>query len=207
MQTSAGAEVRFGSGFFERRSTHSFERQGAAAVQKVLVSACLLGRQVRYDGGHKQSTSSVLQRWLALGRVVAVCPEVAAGLTIPRPPAEISSGLGGAAVLSGNARVVGIAGEDFTQPFIDGARHALEQALVHGIRVAVLKEGSPSCGSHRIYDGTFSNSTVHGRGVTAHLLQTVGVHVFNEAQFEAADSLLQTLDCQPVDTGSGRSTG
>ena len=77
-----------------------------ASLEHVLVSACLLGSPVRYDGSHKRSTSDVLPRWLTEGRVVAVWPEVAGGLPVPRPPTEIAGGAGGAAVLAGLARVV-----------------------------------------------------------------------------------------------------
>jgi uncharacterized protein YbbK (DUF523 family) len=136
-------------------------------MEFVLVSSCLIGNPVRYDGAHKRSGSEVLQRWLTEGRVVPVCPEVAGGLPVPRPPAEIAGGAGGAAVLSGLVQVVDPAGNDHSAEFISGARHALEQALARGICIAVLKEGSPSCGSSHIHDGTFSGTRVHGRGVTA----------------------------------------
>jgi uncharacterized protein YbbK (DUF523 family) len=165
-------------------------------VEHVLVSACLLGTPVRYDGAHKRSASDVLQRWLAEGRVVAVCPEVAGGLPVPRPPAEIAGGAGGAAVLAGLARVVDPAANDLTMAFVSGARQALEQARSRGIRIAVLKEGSPSCGSQLIHDGSFSAARVQGRGVTAALLASAGVRVFSEEQFEEACEYLRLLEMQ-----------
>jgi len=163
-------------------------------MQLVLVSSCLIGSRVRYDGAHKRSGSEVLQRWLSEGRVVAVCPEVAGGLPIPRPPAEIAGGAGGAAVLAGLAKVVDAAANDLAAEFISGARYALAQAQAKGIRIAVLKEGSPSCGSSYIYDGTFTTRRVHGLGVTAALLANAGVRVFSEEQFEEASELLQSLE-------------
>jgi uncharacterized protein YbbK (DUF523 family) len=163
-------------------------------MERVLVSACLLGRTVRYDGGHKQSPSDVLGRWLAQGRVVAVCPEVAGGLPVPRPPAEITSGHGGDAVWSGAARVLGADRQDFTPAFVAGARHALAQAEAEGIRVAVLKNGRPSCGSSVIRDGSFTGRAIAGRGVTAELLASAGIQVFSEDRFEDADRLLLELE-------------
>lgn len=95
-------------------------------MEFVLVSSCRIGHPVRYDGGHKRSGSEVLQRWLTEGRVVPVCPEIAGGLPVPRPPAEIAGGAGGAAVLAGRVQVVDPAGNDLSAEFMAGARHALE---------------------------------------------------------------------------------
>lgn len=163
-------------------------------MQKILVSACLMGQPVRYNGEHKRSASEVLRRWMADGRVIPVCPEVAGGLTVPRPPAEILGGAGGAAVLARRARVIDPAGNDLTAAFISGAGHALEQVRANGIRIAVLKAGSPSCGNEFIYDGTFSATRVPGQGVTAALLAGAGVRVFNERQFDEASDWLENLE-------------
>ena len=153
-------------------------------LPKVLVSACLLGQPVRYDGrasGHPD----VLQAWQREGRVVPLCPEVAGGLPTPRPPAEIPGGQGGA-VLDGDAQVVTIVGEDVSAAFLAGARLALELVRRHGIRVAVLKSGSPSCGNRLVYDGTFSGSKINGEGVTSALLRREGVLVFSELELDEA---------------------
>lgn len=162
-------------------------------MEAVLVSACLLGEAVRYNGGDKRSESDILQRWLREGRVVAVCPEVAGGLPVPRPPAEIVDGAGGPSVLAGTVRVVASNAQDVTAEFVKGAQTAAELARAHRIRVAVLKEGSPSCGSSYTYDGTFTGTRVSHPGVTTALLQQAGVHVFSEQQFAEADALLQRL--------------
>ena len=163
-------------------------------MQFVLVSSCLLGSPVRYNGAHKRSGSEVLQRWLDEGRVVAVCPEVAGGLPVPRPPAEIVGGAGGAKVIAGFVKVVDPQGNDVSAHFIAGAQHALRQAQLKDIRVAVLKEGSPSCGSGYIYDGTFTGTRVAERGVTSALLESAGVKVFNEEQFAQADEVLMQME-------------
>lgn len=159
----------------------------------ILVSACLLGERVRYNGGDQRCAHPVLQRWLAEGRVIPFCPEVAAGAPVPRPPSEITDGAGGSSVLSGTARVIEPDGNDVTAVFIKGAGLALAQARAQGARIAVLKEGSPSCGSGIIYDGRFAGCKLPGQGVTAALLQQAGLAVFSEAQLAAADSLLEQL--------------
>ncbi|ORL67637.1 DUF523 domain-containing protein [Pseudomonas putida] len=159
---------------------------------KVLVSACLLGQSVRYDGrdsGHPD----LLQRWQAEGRVVALCPEMAGGLPTPRPPAEIPGGQGGA-VLDGQAQVVTVAGSDVSAAFLAGARQALALVRQYGIRVAVLKSGSPSCGNRLTYDGTFSGVKVAGEGVTTALLRREGVQVFSELELDAAQRALADLE-------------
>jgi len=149
-------------------------------VRQVLVSACLLGEKVRFDGGDKRSTHPVLARWLAEGRVVAVCPEVSGGLGVPRPPAQRRG-----------QQVVTDAGADVTAQFERGARVALELAQRLGLEVAVLKEGSPSCGSAEVHDGTFSGRRVPGQGTTTALLRQHGVRVFSEAQLDEADALVR----------------
>jgi uncharacterized protein YbbK (DUF523 family) len=146
-----------------------------------LVSACLLGIRTRYDGGCCPVYQLI--QLAARGLAVPVCPEVAGGLPVPRPPAEIVGG-DGQAVLDGQARVLTIDGEDVTEAFLSGARQALETAQCLGIRQAVLKEDSPSCGLGRIYDGTFSDRMVSGQGVAAALLQRNGITVLSEEDLE-----------------------
>jgi uncharacterized protein YbbK (DUF523 family) len=154
-------------------------------VIKVVVSACLLGSPVRYDGRDKKSDHPVIRRWLEEGRVVSVCPEMLGGLPTPRPPSEI---------VAGTRKVVTPAGQDVTEAFERGARVAAEQASAHDVRVAILKEGSPSCGSTFVYDGTFTRSRVAGEGVTTGLLRERGVAVFSEEQLDAADAYVMALE-------------
>jgi uncharacterized protein YbbK (DUF523 family) len=162
---------------------------------KVLVSACLLGEPVRYHGGHARCSSGILSRWQREGRLVSVCPEVAGGLGAPRPAAEIV-GESGAAVLDGVARIVDTSGYDATGPFLAGARLALQAAQTNGVQVAILKDGSPSCGSRFIYDGTFTGTRRQGTGVTAALLRRAGVRVFSETDIEAADAWIKELEAK-----------
>ncbi len=99
-----------------------------AAIQKILVSACLLGQPVRYNAAHKRVDDELLARWLAEGRIVAVCPEVAGGLPVPRAPAEIEPGRSAAQVWLHQARVLDVHGADVTTEFVRGAEHALAVA-------------------------------------------------------------------------------
>ena len=160
---------------------------------KVLVSACLLGAPVRYNGKDKKSDHAILRRWVEEGRVVSVCPEVLGGLGTPRPPAEIVR-------IGGLRRVTTDQGRDVTAEFERGASDTLDQALRHEARVAILKEGSPSCGSAYVYDGTFTSTRVDGaEGMTTALLRSRGIRVFSENQLEAAAEYLASLDAGPPD--------
>ena len=151
-----------------------------------LVSACLLGICATYDG------SSHLQPHLielvARGRIVPVCPEVAGGLPIPRPPAEIVGG-DGCTVLDGQAHVLTCDGDDVTEAFIAGAQVALETAQRFGIRTAVLQPRSPSCGPCQVYDGRFSGCLVPGPGVAAALLMRHGIKVVSPDELEGSGSV------------------
>ena len=163
-------------------------------MEYVLVSSCLLGNAVRYDGHGKLSLNPILQQWIEEGRVVPVCPEVESGMPIPRPPAEITNGQGGISVLAGTARVMDNDGCDVTLQFIDGADLALKKVEARGIRIAVLKDGSPSCGSSYTYDGSFLGRKVQQVGVTAERLRRAGVLVFNEEQFKIAQSEIERFE-------------
>ncbi len=160
-------------------------------MQKILVSRCLLGEKVRYDGG-AHGPFGQLQRWMAEGRVVPLCPEMAGGLPTPRAPAEIPGGQG-AEVLFGVRRVLTATGEDVSTAFLRGAETALALVRQHGIRIALLKARSPSCGNLENYDGSFSGVRVPGEGVTAAALRQAGVQVFNEEQLAEAAAALAML--------------
>ncbi|MEW9900560.1 DUF523 domain-containing protein [Chitinivorax sp. PXF-14] len=166
---------------------------GMGAPGKILVSACLLGANVRYNAIPCGAVAPILAQWLGEGRVVPVCPEVAGGLPTPRPAAEISGG-DGRRVWLGQARVMTTAGDDVSRAFQAGAQAALALVRSHGIRIAVLKARSPSCGNAQIYDGSFSATRIDGMGVTAALLAEHGVAVFNEDELEQADALLRRLE-------------
>ena len=161
-------------------------------MEKMLVSACLLGERVRYNGIVKNFESHILASWNRRGCAVAICPEVAGGLPVPRPSSEIS-GSDGYQALNGNKKVINIKGQDVTKYFLDGAQKALELASLFGIRLAILKEGSPSCGSNYIYDGSFSGIKKPGKGVTAALLEENGIRVFSEREIFKVEKYLKLL--------------
>jgi uncharacterized protein YbbK (DUF523 family) len=152
-------------------------------MEKILVSACLLGEPVRYNGGPATSEDPLLLRWLKEGRLVSFCPEMAGGLGTPRPRAERQA-----------LRVVTEAGADVTVAFTRGAELARDVARQHRIRVAILKDGSPSCGSTYIHDGTFAGRRVAGAGVTTECLRRAGVRVFSDQQLREAAEYLEALE-------------
>lgn len=158
-------------------------------MNKVLVSACLLGDKVRYDGRSLSTSSPILQRWIDMGRVISICPEVSSGMSIPRVPAEIDGG-DGYDVLKGNMSVIEKTGNNVTEDFLRGANNALSLCQAEQITVAVLTEFSPSCGSSSVYSGDFSGRRVNGVGVTAALLINNGIKVFSQHELTEANNLL-----------------
>lgn len=158
---------------------------------KILVSACLAGFAVRYNGQAKSAHEALLAKWREEGRLVTVCPEVAAGMPVPRPPAEIEAHRTGAEVLAGHAFIADDTGADVTALFIAGARYALDRALAENCRYALLADGSPSCGSTFIYDGSFSKTTHSATGVTTALLQQHGIRVFAPSQIAELANLVE----------------
>jgi len=159
-------------------------------MQTIIVSACLLGQKVRYDGAEKTIIDADFE-WLSQHHnVIAFCPEVAGGLPTPRAAAEISSGTGND-VLNNAALVIDNSGQDVTNAFVVGAQLALEKCQDLQINYAILTERSPSCGSTEIYDGSFNGIKKSGLGVTAALLKQHGITVFNQHQIKQLRSLLE----------------
>lgn len=143
----------------------------------LIVSACLAGVKCKYNG--EDNFNPRCRELLAAGRVQLVCPEQLGGLPTPRVPAEIQGG-SGEDVLDGQSRVLNREGQDMTEAFLRGAQETLRIARLVGAEGAVLKEGSPSCGSTLIYDGTFQGRKKAGQGVTAALLRREGLPVWSE---------------------------
>lgn len=153
---------------------------------KILISSCLLGQKVRYDGKDCLQDHPRLSEWIKSDRTVFICPEMAGGLPTPRPPSEIQPGKTVNDIFAGSGKVLTIDGEDVTPQYLLGAQKALELVQKHNIRVAILKARSPSCGSKQIYDGTHSKKLIDGMGTTAALLTQHGVKVFDETEIDAA---------------------
>ena len=151
------------------------------AESRILLSSCLAGINCRYDGGNCR-----VERLVDLvrkGRAIFICPEQAAGLPTPREPAEIEPGMSAEDVLTGLGRVLTKSGMDATHDYVEGAKATLALCQDLKIRTAIMKAGSPSCGSRRQYDGTFSGKLIPGAGVTAELLRQNGIQVYDEENF------------------------
>ena len=146
----------------------------------ILVSACLAGRNVKYNGSN--NAVPWLCEWIERHKeqVLLVCPEVMGGLPVPRLPAEIRLCEFHDGAPHKNRRVVNKAGEDVTEQFLLGAEKVLELVKRHHITSAILKANSPSCSGFYIYDGTFSKTKIAGQGITAALLTEHGVKVYSE---------------------------
>lgn len=112
---------------------------------------------------------------------------------IPRPPVEIVVG-DGKAILNGQAKVIESTGNDVTNRFVEGVQKALKFAKEEKIKIAILTDGSPSCGSTFIYDGNFTDNTVPGKGVTSEILEKNGVRIFSENHINDALEYLENID-------------
>jgi len=167
--------------------------QGDASVGKILVSGCMNGRPIRFNETGVDFESDTWDRWEREGRLVHFCPELAAGFAVPRPPAETVGG-DGVAVLAGEAIVLEDTGNDVTELFVRGAELALRTAQAQGCVMAILTDGSPTCGSSYVYDGTFEGGTVPGVGVAVAMLRANGIAVFSENQIEEADVYLRDAE-------------
>ncbi len=143
-----------------------------ASRPRMLISACLLGVECRYDGGGQMlpSLEALMERY----ELIPVCPEQLGGLPTPRTPAECQGG-----------RVVNREGKDVTAAFSRGAEQACHIARLYGAHLALLKARSPSCGCGEIYDGSFSGRRIPGNGIAAERLTAMGVEVYTEADAEA----------------------
>ncbi|MCR5184556.1 MAG: DUF523 domain-containing protein [Bacilli bacterium] len=140
-------------------------------MEKILISACLVGDKTRYDGKHNlnPSISQLLEKY----ELVPFCPEVEGGLPTPRNPSEIK----GDKVIMDN-------GHDVTDNFKEGAIKALMLCQFLKIKIAVLKERSPSCGTHQVHDGSFKNKLIEGMGITAKLLKENNIDVYSEDEID-----------------------
>ncbi|WP_208587090.1 DUF523 domain-containing protein [Gracilibacillus suaedae] len=146
----------------------------------ILVSSCLAGLEVRYNGTH--SLNKKIQQLVEAKEAITICPELLGGFSTPREPAEIIGG-DGEDVLNGKAHVVEKSGKDVTELYLKGAYATLEKAKKINAKVVVLKENSPSCGSSTIYNGEFIGKKMAGNGVTSALLKRHAIQVISEEQF------------------------
>ena len=143
------------------------------SMEKLLISACLAGENCKYSGGNNFIGETALASLGDKYELVSACPEVMGGLSVPRIPCERIG-----------ARVMNERGEDVTAQFKAGAELTADICERRGIKKALLKEKSPSCGSGRIYDGTFSHTVIAGDGVTAQRLRALGIALYGESEIE-----------------------
>lgn len=146
----------------------------------IVVSSCLAGLEVRYNGTH--CLNNKIMKLIEEKKAITVCPELLGGFSTPREPAEIIGG-NGEDVLDGKAKVIEKSGRDVTELYIKGAYITLKKAIDVNATVVVLKEYSPSCGSSMIFNGEFIGEKIAGNGVTAALLKRNGLQVISEKQF------------------------
>lgn len=142
-------------------------------MEKLLISACLAGENCKYSGGNNFIGETALASLGDKYELVSACPEVMGGLSVPRIPCEIIGG-----------KVMNERGEDVTAQFKAGAELTADICERQGVKKALLKEKSPSCGSGRIYDGTFSHTVIAGDGVTAQRLRALGIALYGESEIE-----------------------
>ena len=133
---------------------------------KIMVSACLLGENCKYNGGNNRNPG--LLHLLSGHKVIPVCPEVLGGLPTPRVPAEIVNGT-----------VINREGVSVDDAFRRGAKKALEMARQEKPDLIILQSRSPSCGVKEIYDGTFSGKLVPGHGIFAEMALQAGFRVID----------------------------
>lgn len=140
-------------------------------MEKLLISACILGTNCKYNG--KNNYNPLVEKLKERYILIPICPEEMGGLSTPRNPSEIL-----------NDKVISSKGDDVTNNFFDGANKALDITKKENISNALLKEGSPSCGSNYIYDGTFTKTKINGMGITARLLKDNNIKIYNEDEIE-----------------------
>ncbi len=140
-------------------------------MSKILVSACLFGRNCKYSGGNNRNEAVIA--YLKDKEYIPVCPEVEAGMPVPRPPVEIRDG-----------KVVSIEGKDLDAVYRHGVQKVMDRISKEEISFAILKAKSPTCGVHEIYDGTFTGKKIKGQGILAEALVKAGVEVCDENDIE-----------------------
>ena len=141
-------------------------------MENVLISACLLGVACRYDGCKKPLPASVIEKLQQQYHLIPICPEIMGGLPTPRLPAEIQP----------DRKVMRSDGGDVTENYHRGAQESLQLANLFHCKPVILKEKSPSCGSGKIYDGSFSRTLTNGDGITAELFKKNEIRVIGESE-------------------------
>ncbi len=140
-------------------------------MDKILVSSCLLGDNTKYNGGNNYNSN--IEALKAKYIIIPICPEVMGGLSIPRNPSEIKDN-----------KVINNIGQDVSYNFNLGAEKTTYIIKENDIKFAILKDGSPSCGSTYIYDGTFTHTKVNKMGITAKEIKKLNIPIYTENDIE-----------------------
>lgn len=138
-------------------------------MQNVLISACLLGVDCKYNGSNNKLDDEIIHSLKEKYNLIPVCPEIMGGLPTPRNPVEIKDG-----------KVFDYDREEFTKEFEKGSEEVVKLAKLYNSTIAILKENSPSCGSNYIYDGNFNHQKIKGMGIAARKLSEEYIRLFNE---------------------------
>lgn len=133
----------------------------------IAVSACLLGVNCKYNGGH--NLNPLVIDYIRGKEVLPICPEVLGGMTVPRIPSEIQA----------DGRIINLKGDDVTMQFERGKNRTLSLLEKHNVKQVILKDGSPSCGYRFIYDGQFKHVRIKGEGITAKALRAAGYDIID----------------------------
>ncbi len=142
-----------------------------------IISACLCGINCKYNGGNNYN--KVCSDLFEAGKAIIICPEQLGGLSTPRIPSELTDTA--LKVMKGyNGKVISKEGNDVTENFLKGAEEVVNISKRLNIKLAILKDGSPSCGVNYIYDGTFTGEKIKGVGLTTQMLKDIGVKVISE---------------------------
>jgi len=143
---------------------------------KLLISSCLLGQNVKYDGTNNCLDKDILKKIKKNFQLFSFCPEISGGLETPRVPCEIAS--------QNPLKIIDKTGNDKTENFRNGANLTLELCKNENITLSLLKSNSPSCSNKYIYDGTFTSTKINGLGVTAKIIKNNKIKVYNEFQIK-----------------------
>ena len=133
---------------------------------RILVSACLLGENCKYNGGNNYS--SAIAEFVTDKEVLSICPEMMAGMGCPRTPIEIVDGV----LMDRN-------GNNVDASMREVVAQAMEMIQSEDIQCAVLQSRSPTCGVNQVYDGSFSGKLIKGSGVLAQALKAAGYQVID----------------------------
>ena len=171
------------SNFRKQKAVKEEADEPPVEKRKILVSSCLYGNAVRYNGCSKALRNEIFLKWKEEGRLIPVCPELDGGLDIPRMPSERTG-----------RKVIRFDGEDMSSEYAKGSIHALQAARENHVAFAVMKEKSPACGSSLIYDGEITGKTIHGEGTAVELLRNAGITVFSEHEIMEAAQYLEVVE-------------